>query len=130
MTAAARSSVDVVTGAFSYSGRAIADRLLAQGRSVRTLTGHPERSAEDARIETYPLDFSDLPRLVENLAGVDTLYNTYWIRFARGRTTHDDAVANSRTLFYAARRAGVGGACAISCSMTATIARSFVTAAS
>ena len=39
--------------------------------------------------------------------GVDTLYNTYWIRFARGRTTHDEAVANSRTLFYAARRAGV-----------------------
>jgi NADH dehydrogenase len=101
------SDIDVVTGAFSYSGRAIADRLLGAGRTVRTLTGHPERASEDPRIDTYPLDFADLPGLVAHLQGADTLYNTYWVRFARGRTTHDEAVANSRTLFYAARRAGV-----------------------
>jgi len=100
-------TVDLVTGAFSYSGRAIADRLLLSGRTVRTLTGHPERGHEDPRIETYPLDFGNLPQLVDALCGVDTLYNTYWIRFARGRATHEDAVANSRTLFAAARRAGV-----------------------
>ena len=100
-------TVDLVTGAFSYSGRAIAERLLLAGRDVRTLTGHPERGAEDDRIETFPLDFGDTPALVDRLRGVDTLYNTYWIRFGRGRTTHDEAVTNSRTLFYAARRAGV-----------------------
>jgi NADH dehydrogenase len=100
-------TVDLVTGAFSYSGRAIAERLLAEGRSVRTLTGHPERGRTDPRIETHRLDFDDLPGLVDRLRGVDTLYNTYWIRFARGRATHDQAVANSRTLFSAARRAGV-----------------------
>jgi nucleoside-diphosphate-sugar epimerase len=100
-------TTDAVTGAFSYSGRAIAERLLTAGRRVRTLTGHPERGGDGGRIETCPLDFDDLPGLVTNLRGVDTLYNTYWVRFARGRVTHDEAVANSRTLFSAARRAGV-----------------------
>ena len=40
--ARADTGIDVVTGAFSYSGRAIAQRLLGDGRSVRTLTGHPQ----------------------------------------------------------------------------------------
>ena len=35
---------DVVTGAFSYSGAAIARELERTGRRVRTLTGHPERA--------------------------------------------------------------------------------------
>ena len=39
---------DVVTGAFSYSGGAIARRLLDAGRSVRTLTGHPDRAGAGA----------------------------------------------------------------------------------
>ena len=34
---------DVVTGAFSYSGAAIARELERSGRRVRTLTGHPGR---------------------------------------------------------------------------------------
>jgi uncharacterized protein YbjT (DUF2867 family) len=99
--------LDVVTGAFSYSGRAIASLLLQSGRSVRTLTGHPERAAENPRIDTRRLDFADLPALARSLEGATTLYNTYWVRFARGQTDHDQAVANSRTLFHAALRAGV-----------------------
>ena len=98
---------DAVTGAFSYSGRAIAARLQADGRQVRTLTGHPDRAPADTDIDVRPLDFGDLPALVDNLRGVTTLYNTYWVRFANGRTTHDSAIANSRTLFNAAQRAGV-----------------------
>jgi nucleoside-diphosphate-sugar epimerase len=35
---------DVVTGAFGYSGAAIARELLAAGHQVRTLTGHPGRA--------------------------------------------------------------------------------------
>jgi hypothetical protein len=35
---------DVVTGAFSYSGAAIARELERSGRWVPTLTGHPERA--------------------------------------------------------------------------------------
>jgi NADH dehydrogenase len=99
--------LDVVTGAFSYSGRAIAARLLERGRGVRTLTGHPERAEDATPIDVRPLDFADLPALVRDLEGATTLYNTYWVRFARGETTHAQAVENSRTLFHAARHAGV-----------------------
>ena len=99
--------VDVVTGAFSYSGRAIAKRLLDGGRTVRTLTGHPQQGDPAHEIQVLPLDFSDPPALVRNLEGVTTLYNTYWVRFAHGSTSHAQATENSRTLFHAACQAGV-----------------------
>ncbi|MDA8038289.1 MAG: epimerase [Actinomycetota bacterium] len=99
--------LDVVTGAFSYSGKAIAEALLGSGRQVRTITGHPGRAPEGSPIEARPLDFDNPVALVESLAGATTLYNTYWVRFARDRTDHALAVANSRALFLAARRAGI-----------------------
>jgi NADH dehydrogenase len=99
--------LDVVTGAFSYSGRVIADRLQRSGRRVRTLTGHPDRAPEETDVEVRPLDFDDPAGLVASLRGATTLYNTYWVRFAHGRIDHPLAVDNSRTLFQAARRAGV-----------------------
>jgi NADH dehydrogenase len=99
--------LDLVTGAFSYSGRAIAGRLAGEGRRVRTLTGHPQRAPDDSPIEVRPLSFDDPPALADALAGTSTLYNTYWVRFARGRMDYDRAVINSRILFSAARRAGV-----------------------
>lgn len=99
--------VDVVTGAFGYSGAAIARELLAAGRQVRTLTGHPHRRSPGSPIEARPLDFHDPVGLVESLQNAKTLYNTYWIRFPYGHSDHGTAVANSRALFQAARRAGV-----------------------
>lgn len=99
--------LDVVTGAFSYSGAAIATALIATGRSVRTVTGHPERGDDHAGIEARHLDFDDQIGLVDSLRGATTLYNTYWVRFAHRQVDHDLAVANSRTLFLAAKRAGV-----------------------
>jgi NADH dehydrogenase len=98
---------DVVTGAFSYSGAAIARKLLAAGRRVRTLTGHPGRAPEATPIEVRPLEFADPTGLAESLRGAATLYNTYWVRFPRGHVDHAAAVANSRLLFGAARDAGV-----------------------
>ncbi|MGO9342015.1 MAG: SDR family oxidoreductase [Acidimicrobiales bacterium] len=98
---------DVVTGAFSYSGAAIARHLQSAGRTVRTLTGHPERGSLETGIEARPLDFDDPAGLVESLRGATTLYNTYWVRFAHGGIDHPAAVENSRTLFQAAKRAGV-----------------------
>jgi uncharacterized protein YbjT (DUF2867 family) len=98
--------LDVVTGAFSYTGRHIARALLARGRRVRTLTRRPQRSHPLAdRVEVAPLAFDE--RLVGSLRGADTLYNTYWVRFERGATTFDRAVANTTTLFAAAKHAGV-----------------------
>jgi uncharacterized protein YbjT (DUF2867 family) len=104
---ASRDGFDVVTGAFSYSGAAIARELQATGRNVRTLTGHPDRAKGEHGIDVRPLDFDDPVGLVESLRGATTLYNTYWVRFPRGRIDHEAAVANSRTLFYAALHAGV-----------------------
>lgn len=105
--AAGGGDLDVVTGAFGYSGAAIARHLAAIGRRVRTLTGHPGRPSQGAELEVRPLDFDDPIGLVESLRGAVTLYNTYWVRFPRGQADHARAVTNSRTLFHAARRAGV-----------------------
>jgi uncharacterized protein YbjT (DUF2867 family) len=99
---------DVVTGAFGYTGKYITRRLLAMGRGVRTLTGHPERAASsNGHIEVAPLQFERPQDLVESLRGATTLYNTYWVRFAYGEATYDRAVENSQVLITAAREAGV-----------------------
>ena len=42
------------------------------------------------------------------MEGAGVLYNTYWVRFGRGRTTFEQAVENSRVLFEAAAQAGLG----------------------
>jgi nucleoside-diphosphate-sugar epimerase len=99
---------DMVTGAFSYSGSRIAELLIESGRAVRTLTHHPDREHPlRAQVQASPYRFDDLAALARSLEGIATLYNTYWVRFERGRTTFANAVANSRALFEAARRAGV-----------------------
>jgi NADH dehydrogenase len=54
-----------------------------------------------------PYRFEDPPALTRSLEGITTLYNTYWVRFERDETTYAKAVANSKALFEAARRAGV-----------------------
>jgi nucleoside-diphosphate-sugar epimerase len=75
-----------LTGAYSYSGKYIARRLLAQGEQVITLTGHPNRPDPfEGQVPAFPLDFDDLDGLASSLEGVDTFYNTYWIRFDYGQ---------------------------------------------
>ena len=98
----------VVTGAFSYTGRYVSQRLLDDGVRVKTLTGHPNRRDPfGGRVEAAPLDFSDPDGLHRSMQGADVLYNTYWVRFERGRTTFDRAVENSSVLFEAAAKAGI-----------------------
>lgn len=96
----------VVTGAFRYSGRHIAERLLAAGHRVRTLTNH-RRDALAGEVEVRPLDFADRAGLVSSLRGAGVLYNTYGVRFDHARFTHASAVDNTLALFEAARAAGV-----------------------
>ena len=98
---------DVVTGAFSFSGAAIARELLAAGHRVRTLTGHPGRAPAGTQIDVHPLDFTDPDALRRSLQGAHSLYNTYWVRFPHGGMTHETAVANIRVLFQAAADAGI-----------------------
>ena len=101
-------TVDVVTGAFSYTGRFVAPRLLARGRAVRTLTNHPDPTSPLAgRIEIVPLDFSRPAGLIEALRGADTLYNTYWVRSNHGAASFAGAVRNTGVLIDAAKEAGV-----------------------
>jgi uncharacterized protein YbjT (DUF2867 family) len=100
--------MDVVTGAFSYTGRAIAEELLSRGRKVRTLTrSYRPGDRLEGEIDEAPLQFEDQAALRQTLTGVDTLYNTYWVRYAHGPTTFERAVANTRVLFRAAADAGV-----------------------
>ncbi len=100
--------IHAVTGAFGYSGRYIARRLLAAGYKVITLTNSTDRTSEfGGRIPAYPFHFDRPDELTASLAGVETLYNTYWVRFNHKLFRHADAVRNTLTLFAAAKRAGV-----------------------
>ena len=97
-----------VTGAFSYSGKYIAQKLLAKGDEVITLTGHPDRSEMfDGKIKAYPFNFDHPQDQIQSLLGVDVLYNTYWVRFDKGSTTQPAAVESVKTLIRSARAAGV-----------------------
>ena len=99
--------VDVVTGAFGYTGRYLTARLQAGGRRVRTLTNKPGAGDGDGGVEVHALRFDDPAVLVDALRGARTLYNTYWVRFPHGETSYEQAVINTKTLFRAAADAGV-----------------------
>jgi NADH dehydrogenase len=97
-----------VTGAFGYSGRYIASRLLGAGHTVITLTNSPTRANPFGnRVQPFPMHFEQPALLSATLSGVDVLVNTYWVRFNHELFTHQKAVANSKALFHAAKNAGV-----------------------
>ncbi len=101
-------AIHAVTGAYGYSGKYIARRLLDQGHTVVTLTNSPSRANPfgDA-VRAMPFDFDRPELLAEHLQGVSVLYNTYWVRFNHRLFQHADAVRNTLALFAAARQAGV-----------------------
>ena len=97
-----------VTGAFGYSGKYIAQRLIDNGDNVITLTNSVNRDAAlHNKIQAFPFNFDAPAILEETLRGVDVLINTYWVRFNHKLFTHADAVRNTRTLFDSAQKAGV-----------------------
>jgi len=97
-----------VTGAFGYSGRYIAKRLLSAGHEVLTLTNSPARANPfGGQINALPFNFDRPEALRESLRGLDGLINTYWVRFDHPLFTHAQAVANTRRLFQAAKEAGL-----------------------
>ena len=104
---ARKEEVHAVTGAFGYSGRYIAHRLLDAGHRVVTLTNSRGPDPFGGRVSTFPLRFQDPVALAEALRGAAVLYNTYWVRFDHKAFNHSEAVANTLTLFEAAREAGV-----------------------
>jgi NADH dehydrogenase len=99
----------VVTGAFGYSGKYIAARLLQAGHRVRTLTNSLGRpNAFGGQVEARPFHFADRAKLVESLRGAAVFYNTYWVRFNHGDFSHSTAVDNTLKLFEACKEARVG----------------------
>ena len=97
-----------VTGAFSYSGKYIAKRLLERGEEVFTLTNHPNRPDPfNGKVKALPLNFANEAELIQSLRGADVLVNTYWIRFDKGSNTQPKAVENTKILVDAAAKAGV-----------------------
>lgn len=99
----------VVTGAFGYSGKYIAARLLENGKQVHTLTNSPKRANPfDGQVTAAPYYFDDPQKLVAELEEAQVLYNTYWVRFNHPQFKHASAVENTLRLFNAAREAGVG----------------------
>jgi len=100
--------LNVVTGAFGYTGKYITWRLLSMGKTVRTLTGHPNRENPfGEQVCVSPFNFANPRELTKALRGATTLYNTYWVRFSHGQVTFDKAVENTRTLIRAAEEASV-----------------------
>jgi uncharacterized protein YbjT (DUF2867 family) len=97
-----------VTGAFGYSGRYIAKRLLEAGDTVVTLTNSLDRANPfGAAVAAMPFHFDQPQLLAESLRGVHTLINTYWVRFDHQLFSHSQAVVNTKVLFQAAKDAGV-----------------------
>jgi uncharacterized protein YbjT (DUF2867 family) len=98
----------IVTGAFGFTGKYIANRLLQAGHSVRTLTHHPGKPDPFGnRVTVHRYDFHDPNKLKQAFEGAAVFYNTYWVRFNHPRFTHAAAIRNSMAMFEAARRAGV-----------------------
>jgi len=100
--------VNVVTGAFSHTGKHITQQLLSMGKKVITLTSRVDcESAFGRQVKAFPFNFDRPRELADSLRGAKTMYNTYWVRFPRGQTTFDKAVENTKTLIKAAEEAGV-----------------------
>jgi NADH dehydrogenase len=99
---------DIVTGAFSYTGKYITNILLSAGKKVKTITGHPNRPNPFGEcVSIAPFHFDNREKLIESMRGAVTLYNTYWVRFPYGQTTYDKAVENTKILIKAAKEAGI-----------------------
>ena len=104
-----------VTGAWTYSGRFVAARLLAAGCRVISLTGRsvPDPDPFGGRVRAFP--YSRDPSVLQKaLKGVDVLASAYWVRHDRAPlghrgpwTSHLQAVGLSAALIDAAVAAGV-----------------------
>ena len=99
---------NLITGAFSFSGRYIAEELIKLGEPVETMTGHPDKlNPYYKKIKVKSFLFNDFNAMVENFKGVETFYNSYWIRFPYKTMSWKQAIINCNILFKACKKAGV-----------------------
>ena len=103
-----RDRVNVVTGAFGYTGRYVTNLLLERGVRVRTLTAHPKRdNSFGGVVEVAPFNFDNPNALARCLEDAEVVFNTYWIRFPYRELTFARATSNVKALIDAARRCGI-----------------------
>lgn len=98
-----------ITGAHSYTGRYVAQRVLNKGLNIVNLTNHSNRSwkIQSDKIQDFPLTFNR-EHLVKTLQGCHTLVQTYWVRFDNTlNMTRDQVTQNSKFLIDCAKEAGV-----------------------
>jgi len=98
----------VITGALSYSGKYIAEKLINQGHEVKTIThsvNKPNPFGEKLKVELFHFDKPE--KLLDSLQGSDILVNTYWVRFNHSQFNHSEAVANTKVMIEQAKKAGV-----------------------
>jgi uncharacterized protein YbjT (DUF2867 family) len=93
-----------LTGAYGYIGSATARRLRDAGYEIHTLTNRTGLRVDG--ITAAPLRF-ELEYLIDQMRGLDTFINNYWIRIPYAGQTFRSAVANNAMLVEAAKRAGV-----------------------
>ena len=105
-----------LTGAWSYSGRPIADTLLNNGHRVVSLTNRlpPDPDPHRGRVRRIPYGNFSVYELARALDGVEALHCGYWVRHDRPPvghrgpwTSHAQARHRSGRLIEAARLAGV-----------------------
>ena len=100
--------MNVVTGSFGYIGKYITRSLLAMGQEVKTITTHPDKpNPFGEKVKASHYHFENPAALTKNLAGCETLFNTYWVRFDHRQWSFDKALENTKTLFTCAKNAGV-----------------------
>ena len=103
-----QSIIHTVTGATGYTGRSITQLLLERGHQVQSITGHPQRhNPFGDQVPLRPFNFDRPDLLAQTLDGTDTLFNTYWIRVNYRGRTHEQCVQQTKTMFQAAKQAGV-----------------------
>ena len=105
-----------ITGALSFTGRYLATHLLDRNLASSVvnlssrkipISSHNLHQGHLDRMTSHELCFDDPIRLSRALEGVNALFCTYWIRFARDGDTHSRAADRCRVLFECARDAGV-----------------------
>ena len=106
----------VITGAFSYTGAAVAAELLGRGWQVHTLTNRT--GPQGSPIGASPLRFEP-EHLRRELTNADAFINTYWIRLSHAGQTFASAVEHSAMLLQAAVAAKVGKVVLVSVSNAA-----------
>ncbi len=99
---------DIVTGAFSFTGKYIAKKLIERGRNIKTFTNRVEKKTLlDNSIIAVPYYFNELDKLQEEMKGCEYFYNTYWIRFPYKGITFDKAIEDTKKLIGAAKEVKV-----------------------